>query len=464
MKFDPELVSGSVFRSVLKFSWPVILLQLVSGVHGFVDQMIVGRYVGYEAIAGVGVSWQIFLVILVSLSSLFHGMGIMIARYSGRRDQDAVNRIAFEVLLAAVYLLLLVVAPVGYLLSPSLLELANASPEVTAHGLPYLRIVFTSSIGLFALFLLNGAFMSAGDPRTPLALGVLSTVVNIGTTYLLVAGVGPIEPMGTRGAAVGTCFGPVPSVLIAIYLVMKHRAIIGPPKRFALFPDLSVIDSVARIGIPSGIQAVLLNVGGLLLFGFIGSLPLSAESQAAYTICYGQLFSLITWTGFGLRAAAATVMGQNLGAGHIDRGKRSVYVSAAIGFLWAAFFGFLYYAYPIQLLNLFDVDDAQVQRIGTELLQYLSVSGLFVLVALAFTGGLQGAGDTKRPMYIAFITQIVVLLGICFVFQQMGRLTTTVIWSAILTSHATRLVLSYAVFKRGKWIDIKVELKDKPAT
>lgn len=456
--FDNDIVSGSVVRSVLKLALPIIITQLIAGIHGIIDTVLVGRYVGYEAQAGIGVSWQLFLVIVVFLSSLFHGMNILIARYTGRRDHDAINSIAYQVQIASVYLIVFFVAPIGYLLAPWLLDLVNTQPEVQEHALPYLRILFTSSLPLFMMFILNGAFQSSGDPKVPLFLGILTTIVNVVVSILLITGAGPLPELGAVGAAIGTCIGPIPSVAIGLWLIYARKVKIGPPKRYSLVPDFGVLRSVAKLGLPAGIQAVLLNIGGAALIGFIGSLELSAQSQAAYTVCYGQLFSVVTWTGFGLRAACATVMGQNMGAGKSERGKQSVYVGAAIGFVWAAFFGLFFWTIPDTLLGFFGIKDEVVLTIGSELLRYLTFSGVFVSVTLAFTGGLQGAGDTVKPMIIAFISQIVILLGICIVFQAMGQLTTNVVWISILVSHMTRLILTYIMFYRGNWMNIDVEI------
>ncbi|MCH7909125.1 MAG: MATE family efflux transporter, partial [Candidatus Hydrogenedentes bacterium] len=333
--FDSDIVSGSVVRSVVKLAWPIAITQLIAGIHGIVDQILVGNYVSFHAQAAIGVSWQLFLVIFVFLSSLFHGMNILIARYSGRQDREAINRIAYDVFITSGYLILLFIAPLGYFLSPALLDLVNAEPEVQEHALPYLRILFTASLPLFLMFVLNGAFQSSGNPKIPLYLGILTTIVNVIASYILITGLGPFPELGTAGAAIGTCLGPLPSILIGLILIQRHKVLIGPPERFSIFPDLSVLKAVIRLGLPSGIQAVLLNIGGVALLSFIGSLEESAEAQAAYTICYVQLFSVVTWTGFGLRAACATVMGQNMGAGKNERGKQAVYVGAGLGFLWA---------------------------------------------------------------------------------------------------------------------------------
>jgi putative MATE family efflux protein len=462
--FDEEIVSGSILRSVWKIAWPVILTQVIAGSSGIVDQILIGNYVKedtLEAQAAIGDSWQLFLVLLVFLSSLFHGMNIVIARYSGRQNHKAVNEVFFETFKLSVYLFFFVVAPVGYFLAPSMLVWVNAEPEVQTHALPYLRLLFVGSIPMFTVFLLNGAFQSTGYSKIPLYFGIITTVIKLATSYVLITGVGPFPEMGVVGAGIGTCLAPLPSVVFAFYLISQHKVILGLPEKMSFVPDWRIIKTVARIGIPSGIQAVLLNLGGVILLRFIGSLPNSAESQAAYNICYGQLFSLVTWAGFGLRAACATVIGQNIGAGKTERGRKSVFVGAVLGFFWALFFAIWYWFFPDLLLGWFGVVDSLALEIGTELLSFLAVSGLFVVVALAFTGGLQGAGDTKRPMVIAFITQMVVLLGICFFFDVRGQLTDTIIWSAILIAHFSRLILSLAIFLQGKWKHIKVELEEE---
>lgn len=458
--FDSEIVSGSVLRSVWKLSWPVALTQVISGVHGFVDQVLVGHYVGHEGNAGVGVAWQLFLVILVFVSSLFHGMSIVIARYAGRRDADSVSRVAYAVLIAATYALVFFVAPVGYFLAPQMLEWARVAPDVMPHALPYLRISFTASAPLFFMFIIAGAFNSVGDARTPLKLAALSTVTNVLLSYLLIAGPGPMPSLGTAGAAIGTCLGPLPSLAIAVWFILARRSVIAPPPRYTLVPDMTVIRTVVRLGVPAGVQAVLLNLGGAVLFAFIGTLDRSAAAQAAFALCYGQLFSFVTWTGFGLRAAAATVVGQNLGAGNEARAVRSVYVTAMLGFIWSVLFGIAFWTIPAQLLGIFGAAEGPVLEIGSNLLRFLGPSGVFVVLALAFTGGLQGAGDTKRPMVIAFITQIIVLLGICAWYASRDALTATTIWTAILIAHTLRLVLSYAAFHQGKWRGISVEFSD----
>ena len=195
------------------------------------------------------------------------------------------------------------------------------------------------------------------------------------------------------------------------------------------------------------------------MLAFIGSLAQSAAAQAAFAVSYTQLFSLITWTSVGLMGAAAAVAGQNLGAGRPERAEAAVHVAARFGLAGAAVIGLFFLFFPRQLLAVFGMNEPAVVEIGVQLLRVLSVSGLFIAVALTYTGGLQGTGDTKSPLYISIVSQIVVPLGICFVIQQTGTLDPIDIWVAILVGHATRCALSVIRFKQGKWRGIAVDIE-----
>jgi len=227
-------------------------------------------------------------------------------------------------------------------------------------------------------------------------------------------------------------------------------------------PDWSIIRPLFRFGLPTGLQGVAMNVGGVLLLRFIGSLERSAEAQAAFAVTYTELFSFITWTSVGLMGATAAVAGQNLGAGRPDRTILAVHAAARIGLSVAAFVGVLFLLIPRALLAMFGMDDPAVVDLGVQLMRFLSISGRFVTVALTYTGGLQGTGDTRSPFYISVISQIVVPLGLCAVLSATHRLTPAGIWTAIVLGHMTRCALSVLRFRQGDWRHIAVDIE--PAT
>lgn len=457
--FDRSIVEGPLPRAVWRLAWPTMLGNIIGGIQGVIDHVLVGNFVGYTANAAIGVAWQIFLVVIVFVSSVFAGMGVLVARFAGAGDADKVNRTVYQAFLTAVALAVGVLAPLGYLLSPALLKIVNATPEVRAEALPFLRIMFVFSFGMLIFFMMSGALRAAGDARTPLRLGLVLTVLNIVLNVILIPGLGPIPRLGTAGAAMGTVIAGAVVTVIAIWGLFSGRWVITLHRGMDWRPDWSIIRSLFRFGLPAGFQGVAMNVAGVLLLRFIGSLERSAEAQAAYAVGYVELFSFITWTSVGLMGATAAVTGQNLGAGRLDRAAGAVRVASRFGLGVAAFMGLLFVTMPRQLLAGFGMDDPVVAELGVQLLGFLSVSGLFITVALTYTGGLQGAGDTKSPFYISLISQIGVPLGLCAILQAVRGLQPADIWTAILLGHATRCALSVLRFRQGKWRNIRVEIE-----
>lgn len=458
-RYDRSITEGPLRLAVWKLAWPAMLTNIFGGLQGIVDHALVGHLVGYTGNAAIGVAWQIFIVIIVFINSLFTGMSVLVARFAGACAEEKVDRTVYQAFLTAVALSLLVMAPLGYALSPSLLDLVNAAPEVKASALPFLRIMFLFSSGMLIFYMLGGALRSAGDARTPMVLGVVMTALNLILNVILIRGLGPIPAFGAAGSAMGTV---IASGLVAMYAIVKlwrGGLVVSFPRGGGLGPDWGVIRSLFRFGLPTGIQGIAMNVGGALMLAFIGSVAQSAAAQAAYAVSYSQLFSLITWTSLGLMGATAAVAGQNLGAGKPDRAEQAAHVAARIGLAGAAFIGVFFLFFPKQLLAVFGMNDPVVVGIGTQLLRTLSVSGLFITVALSYTGGLQGTGDTRSPLYISIVSQIIVPLGICFVIRQTGSLEPLDIWIAILVGHATRCALSALRFKQGKWRGIAVDLE-----
>jgi putative MATE family efflux protein len=456
-KLDRSLVEGPIVPAVWKMAWPTVLQNAFGGLQGIIDHAMVGHYVGFTGNAAIGVSWQIFLVVIVFIASLFTGMGVLVARFAGANQPEKVNRTVYQAFLTAVALSLLVLAPVGYLLSPTLLDLVNATQEVKAEALPFLRTMFVFSIGMLLFFMLGGALRSAGDARTPLRLGILMTVLNVAFNVVLIPGLGPVPAFGTRGAAIGTVTASLIVSSIGVWLLLSGRLVVHFPSTLSRKPDWTIIRSLFKFGLPAGIQGVAMNIAGVLLLRFIGSLPYSAEAQAAYAVGYAELFALITWTSVGLMGAAAAVAGQNLGAGQPERAIRGVQVASRLGIGVAAIVGALFLLIPESLLGIFGLEDPIVVGLGKQLLGYLCVSGFFITVALTYTGGLQGTGDTRSPLYITLVSQVFVPLGLCGTLQSLGRLDAAGVWSAIVLGHFTRCVLSVVRFRQGKWRHIVVE-------
>ncbi len=450
--FDRSIVEGPIGPAVWRLAWPTMLQNVIAGLQGIIDHIMVGHFVGYTANAAIGVSWQVILVVIVFISSVFTGMAVLVARFAGANEPDKVNRTVYQAFLTAAGCSVLL-ATVGYFVSPWLLTLVNAAPAVRAEALPFLRAMFMGMFGMMMFFMLSGAFRAAGDPQTPLRLGVTMTVLTVIFNVML------IPAFGTLGAALGTIASSTIVAIYGIWRVTRPHSVIHFEPGMSLKPDFTIIRSLFRFGLPTGVQGIAMNIGGVLMLRFIGSLQESAAAQAAFAVSYTELFSLITWTSVGLMGASATIAGQNLGAGNPERAIEGVRVASRFGLAVATVIGLLFIVVPKYLLALFGMTDPTVLSLGRSLLAFLSVSGLFITVALSYTGGLQGTGDTRSPLYISIISQVLIPLGLCSAFQATRGLQATDIWLAIVVGHFSRALLSVMRFRQGKWRNIAVDIE-----
>ena len=451
-KYDRSLIEGPIVPAVWKLAWPTMLQNVIAGLQGIIDHIMVGHFVGYVGNAAIGVSWQIVLVVIVFISSVFTGMAVLVARFAGAGEPHKVNRVVYQSFLTAAGLSV-ALGIVGWVAAPWLLTLINAAPEVRQEALPFLRTMFAGIVGLIMFFMLSGAFRAAGDPRTPLRLGLAMTVLTIALNVTL------IPMFGTIGAAFGTVTSSTLVSAYGVWRLTRPASVIHFERGMDHGPDWTVIKSLFKFGLPTGVQGIAMNIGGVFLLRFIGSLEHSAAAQAAFAVDYTELFSLITWTSTGLLGASATIAGQNLGAGNPDRAAEGVRVASQIGLAAAAIVGAAFLLIPRYLLAAFGMTDPLVLSIGRQLLGYLAVSGLFITVALSYTGGLQGTGDTRSPLYISIISQIAIPLGLCTIIEASRPLAPGDIWMAIVLGHFTRCVLSVARFRQQKWRTIAVDIE-----
>src|SRR2546423_744698 len=202
-RYDRSIVEGPLPAAVWKIAWPSMLTNIIGGIQGFVDQVLVGHIVGFTGNAAIGVASQIFIVVIVFLMSLFTGMSVLVARFAGAGQEDKVDRTVYQALLTALGISFLIMAPIGYFAAPYLLDFVNAAPAVKREALPFLRINFMFSTGMLVFFMVSGALRSAGDARPPLTLGFALTVLNVIFNIVLIRGLGPIPSSRTAGAAMG---------------------------------------------------------------------------------------------------------------------------------------------------------------------------------------------------------------------------------------------------------------------
>src|SRR5687767_8801853 len=252
-KFDRSIVEGPLRPAVWRLAWPTMLQNVIAGLQGIIDHAMVGHFVGYTANAAIGVSWQIIIVVIVFAVSVFTGMGVLVSRFAGANEPDKVNKVVYQAFLTAAGLAVLMGA-VGWVAAPVLLDLVNAEPAVHAEALPFLRTMFVGFIGMMMFFMLSGAFRAAGDPHTPLRLGVALTVLTIAFNLVL------IPAFGTVGAAYGTVASSGVVAIYGIRRLIDPTSVIHFDMGVHRGPDFTIIRSLFRFGLTSGVQGIAMNV------------------------------------------------------------------------------------------------------------------------------------------------------------------------------------------------------------
>ena len=285
-RYDRSIIEGPLRSAVWKIAWPTMLTNIIGGLQGIVDHVLVGHLVGFTGNAAIGVAWQIFVIVIVFITSLFTGMSVLVARFAGAGDEEKVDRTVYQAFLTAIGISLFIMAPVGLRL---LADAAGSRERGAGRDAPRrcrsCGSCSCSAAACMVFFMLGGALRSAGDARTPMMLGIALTALNILFNVVLISGLGPIPAFGTAGAAMGTCLA---SGLVAVYALYKlwHGGwVVSFPRHGSFGPDWTIIRSLFRFGLPTGIQGIAMNVGGVLMLAFIGSLAQSAAAQAAFASC-----------------------------------------------------------------------------------------------------------------------------------------------------------------------------------
>ena len=449
--FDRSLVEGPIGPAVWKIAWPTMLQNIIAGLQGIIDHAMVGHFVGYTANAAIGVSWQIVIVVIVFASTVFSGMGVLVARFAGANQPHKVNRVVYQSFLTAGGDVVTLGAA-GWSAAPSLLGLVNAAPDVALQALPFLRPMLAGILGMMVFFMLSGAFRAAGDSRTPLRLGVMMTALTIVFNVVL------IPLLGTLGAALGTIASSTIVSVYGLWRMTRPESVIHFEPGMSKKPDLADHSRALPFRPADGLPGHRDERRRRAPAAVHRIAP--AERRGPGGLCR-RVHRAVLADHLDVRRPDGR-RGRDLrpepGRGPARSGVEGVWVASRIGLGAAAVGRRPVSRHSEPAPRLFGLDDPAARAIGQQLLRYLAVSGLFVTVALCYTGALQGTGDTRGPLYISIVSQIVVPLGLCAVLQATGGLTAGGIWTAIVLGHMTRCALSVGSFRLQRWRGIAVAI------
>jgi putative MATE family efflux protein len=441
---ETDLTVGPIGRALGLLAIPMMLEMAMEAVFALADIVYVSR-LGTDAVAAVGLT-EALVTVLYALAIGF-GMGItaMISRRVGAKDHDGAARVAGQAIwIGAV--LAAIAGFVGINFSTELLALMGARESVIEIGQGYTRVLLGGSASIIYLFMLNAAFRGAGDAPVALRSLALANLINIVLDPCLIFGLGPFPELGVTGAAVATTIGRGIGVLYLVYYLFAARGRL----RFRLrhgaveWPLIRRLVGISVGGVGQFLIATSSWIAIMRIVALYGSAPV-----AAYTIAL-RLIEFALLPAWGLGNAAATLVGQNLGAGKPERASLSVWAAARYNATFMLLLGLLLIIFAPLIVRFFS-DDAEIIRYGANCLRIMGIGYPMYAVGMIIIQALNGAGDTRTPSILNFVCFWLIQIPLAYALATAADLGPHGVFWSIVISESILTFLGVLVFRRGRW-------------
>lgn len=445
-----DYTTGSIRRAVILLAIPMMLEMCMESVFAVVDIFFVS-HLGKHATSVVGLTESVITVVYSLAIGVSMAATAMVARRVGEKDPAAAARAGMQAILVSL-LITAVVSIAGFYYSPNILRLMGAEEEAVQTGTVYTRIVFSGSIVIMLLFLINGIFRGAGDAMMAMKSLWIANICNIILCPLLIRGFGPIPAMGLMGAAIATTVGRGVGVAYQLYHLFNSKGVV----RFTLkqlAPDFTIIRSLVGIAWPGTLQ-FLIGSGSWIVLASLVVQTGHSEASAGYQIAIRivMFFILPAW---GMSNAAATLVGQNLGAGQPGRAELSVLRTAKYNAVFMGVVSLLFLFFARFIISFFTKDEA-VTEYAVDAVRIISSGFLFYGIGMVMANAFNGAGDTRTPTVINlfgfwfFQIPLAYLLAVTWNMGPLG------VFLAIPIAETSIAIVAYIIFKRGTWKSKKV--------
>ncbi len=434
-----DLTVGNEGKLIFLFALPMILGNVFQQLYNIIDSVIVGNYLGKEALAAVGASFPVIFVLISLIIGLTSGFTIVIAQYYGAKDFIKVKK-AIDTLLVFMFFASVLLTVIGLVFSPFIFRWLALPEEIIPQARVYFNIFM---IGLILMFGYNGTssiLRGLGDSRTPLYFLIISTIINIVLVILFVAFFG----WGVAGAAWATVIAQgVSFALAVVYLNRSHELI-----RFSLRKidfDKDIFYTSIRIGIPAGLQQTFLALGMMALLRIVNDFGTS--TIAAYTVA-GRIDSFAAMPAMNFGMALSTFVGQNMGAGKPERVKKGFRATLLMTTILSVSVSALTIIFGREMMAFF-TPDADVIAIGQRYLIIVSAFYIVFSAMMVSNGVMRGAGDTLIPMFITLFALWVLRIPVSYWLSQ--RIGTDGIWWSIPIAWVFGFACSYLYYLSGRW-------------
>ena len=444
-----DFTTGSIDRAIFLLAIPMVLEMVLESLFAVVDIYFVNK-IGIDASSTV-VLTEASLSILYSVAwGLAIGVTALVARRAGEKNFKAASEIAVQAILLGTFLSL-IISVIGFIFPKEILTLMGATDKVASENYLFTQIMLTGNIVIMLLFINNAVFRGVGNASIAMKALLMANAINIVLDPLLILGIGPFPKLGIVGAAVATTFGRLCAVLYQFYHLFHGKALIQLVfKQFTV--QLSLMRSILKTSAGGMFQFIIGSCSWIFLAMII------AESGTAAVSGYGTAIRICIFTllpAWGMANAAATLVGQNLGARQPERAEKSVWRTAFLTFCFFAIVAIIFFVFGEQLMRFFTSDEAAITA-GTQCLHILAIGYIFFAYGMIISQAFNGAGDTKTPTYINLFVFWALQIPIAYFLAKFLKLGPVGVYTAIAVSETVLAIISIIVFKKGKWKLVKV--------
>jgi putative MATE family efflux protein len=444
------LTQGQLFYGLITISLPIIASNLLQSVLEVVDLYFVGR-LGADAIAGVAMSTTIIFVLATFVVGLVTATTAFISRHYGAQEHGAVGLIVQHSLYIGL-VFSLAISLFGLFFSKDLLLLLGANETVATLGSAYLSVLFLGIFTMVELWVVITSFQACGNSLTPMILMVGVNIINIILNPVLIFGLFGLPGFGVAGSALATILSRGAGLVIGMLLLVRYSGHIMFPKTWTL--DLTLIWRILTVAIPNSVQSGLRSGTFLVMMAFVamyGTVAISGYGIAE------RLELIALMPGFAIATATAVIVGQNLGAHKPDRAEEGVKLGLMFYGVIMLVISVCYYVFAADLIAFFDPGGTSVPT-GVSYFQAVTPFYLIMAVSIILSFALNGAGDTKKPMYATLVSMILIQIPLAYVLAHYSGLGITGIWIAVIVGIIVQAVLLTLMYRSGTWKHIVLKI------
>jgi len=440
-----NLTEGSILKSLLTLSIPIISANILQTAYQLTDTFWVGR-LGTEAIAAVSISFPIIFLIISLGGGLAIAGTILIAQFKGKNDKKTVDHITSQTLLMVIFISV-ILATIGYSLSPFFIQLMGVKSNVFSSAVSYMKVSFIGMIFVFTYMVFQSLMHGVGDVKTPVYIVLGTVLLNLIFDPLFIFGYGFIPAYGVTGAAIATIGTQGLAAIIGIFLLLKGKHQIQLHLN-DLKPDFSLIKKMFKIGFPASIEQSIRALGMVIMTFLVATF--GTLTLAAYGIG-SRILMFVIIPALGLSIATSTLVGQNIGAGKIDRAEKITKLSAKIGFIVLTVIGIIIFLFAKQISTVFIPGETETIQVSALFIKIMALSFGFIGIQMSLNGLFRGSGNTMISMILSIVSLWVLRFPIAYLLSMHTHFAEVGIWMAFPIANIIAATMAIIWFAKGTW-------------